>query len=100
MLYPRPWGVRSFVSSYRLRTSRSCWGPLMDEEVYQRIGQNVARYRQRRGLSQNVFAGLIGRSESWVSQVERGVHKIDRLSVLVAVARELGVEVADLVNEI
>lgn len=72
----------------------------MDEHAYRRIGENVARWRQRRGISQNVLAGLIGRSESWVSQVERGVIKVDRLSVLVSIARELGVQVADLVDEI
>lgn len=72
----------------------------MDDEVYRRIGDNIARRRQRLGLSQTVLAGLVGRSESWMSQVERGVHKVDRLSVLVTLARVLGVEVADLVNEI
>jgi transcriptional regulator with XRE-family HTH domain len=72
----------------------------MDEQVYRRIGENVAKWRQRRGISQTVLAGLIGRSESWVSQVERGVLRVDRLSVLVSIARELGVQVADLVDEI
>lgn len=70
------------------------------EEVYRRIGENIVRRRMRLGMSQSVLAGLIGRSESWVSQVERGVHKVDRLSVLVTLARALNVEVADLVNEI
>ena len=38
-------------------------------------GQRIARARQRRGLSQAVLAGLVGRSESWLSQVERGVRE-------------------------
>ena len=33
------------------------------------FGERVAFYRRRRGLSQAKLAGLIGRSESWVSQV-------------------------------
>jgi transcriptional regulator with XRE-family HTH domain len=39
---------------------------------------------------------LIGRSESWVSQVERGARYLDRLSVLRKVADALEVSVTDL----
>ncbi len=35
-------------------------------------GQRIARARRRRALSKAVLAGLMGRSESWLSQVERG----------------------------
>lgn len=60
------------------------------------IGRRITTYRRRRGLSQAALAGLIGRSESWLSQVERGVRSIDRLSVLLDLARVLHVEVAAL----
>jgi transcriptional regulator with XRE-family HTH domain len=40
-------------------------------------GQRIARARKRRGLSQAVLAGLVGRSESWLSQVERGKRGVD-----------------------
>ena len=50
------------------------------------IGDRIAIYRRRRGLTQLVLAGLIGRSESWLSQVERGIRPIDRLSVLIDIA--------------
>jgi integrase len=46
-----------------------------------------------RGLSQAALAGLVGRSESWLSQVERGVRSVDRLSILVDMAKVLHVEV-------
>ncbi len=39
---------------------------------------------------------LVGRSESWVSQVERGVRPVDRMSVLQKVADVLSVSVAEL----
>lgn len=41
--------------------------------VMRGIGDRIAAYRKRRGLSQAALAGLVGRSESWLSQVERGV---------------------------
>ena len=56
-------------------------------------GQRLATHRRRRGLSQAALAGLVGRSESWLSQVERGVRSVDRLSVLLDMARVLHVDV-------
>lgn len=60
------------------------------------VGQRIAAYRRRRGLSQAAVAGLIGRSESWLSQVERGIRSVDRLSVLLDLARVLQVDVQSL----
>lgn len=60
------------------------------------VGERIAYHRKRLGLSQVEFAGLAGRSESWVSQVERGVRSVDRMSVLQKVADVLSVPVAEL----
>ena len=57
-----------------------------DREV---VGQRITRARRRRGLSQAVLAGLVGRSESWLSQVERGKRGVDSHSVLVRLAEVL-----------
>src|ERR1700744_2944311 len=63
------------------------------------VGERIAYHRKRLGLSQVEFAGLIGRSDSWVSQVERGGRAIDRLSVLQKVADVLSVPVDELRGE-
>lgn len=55
------------------------------------IGERVAAYRRRRGLSQVTPAGLVGRSESWLSQVERGRRDIDSLTVIRDLATALDV---------
>lgn len=60
------------------------------------LGQTVARLRAARGLSQKELALLVGRSEDWVSKVERGAHQVDRMSVLEALAEALEVPVAEL----
>lgn len=62
------------------------------------IGERIAFYRRRRGLSQEVCAGLVGRTENWLSQIERGVRPLDRLSVLVELARVLRVSLLDLIE--
>jgi transcriptional regulator with XRE-family HTH domain len=41
---------------------------------YMSVGERIAIYRRRRGLSQLALADMIGRSEAWLSQVERGIR--------------------------
>jgi transcriptional regulator with XRE-family HTH domain len=48
------------------------------------------------GLSQAVLARLIGRSESWLSQVERGKRGVDSHAVLTRMAAVLRVQVEEL----
>jgi len=63
------------------------------------LGRKIAAERRRRGLSQPELARMIGRSVAWVSQVERGVRKVDRMSVLENVAAALDLPLADLAAE-
>ena len=63
------------------------------------LGQKIAAERHRRGLSQPELARMVGRSVAWVSQVERGVRKVDRMSVLEALAAALDVPLAELAAE-
>jgi DNA-binding XRE family transcriptional regulator len=61
------------------------------------LGERVRTYRLRRGLTQAHLAHLIGRSERWLVDVERG--GVDpRLSDTLALARVLRVLVDDLVR--
>ena len=53
---------------------------------YMSVGERIAIYRRRRGLSQLALANMIGRSEAWLSQVERGIRDVDRVSVLIRLA--------------
>src|SRR5215470_18320828 len=62
-------------------------------------GQRIARARRRRGLSQAALAGLVGRSESWLSQVERGLRNVDSHGVLMSLAEVLRVDVAELTGD-
>ena len=55
------------------------------------VGARIAAYRRRRGLSQVTLAGLVGRSESWLSQVERGLRDVDSLHVINDLAAALKV---------
>jgi transcriptional regulator with XRE-family HTH domain len=65
----------------------------------QALGRKIAAERRRRGLSQPELARMVDRSVAWVSQVERGVRKVDRMSVLEALADALDVPLAELAAE-
>ncbi|MEU1624135.1 helix-turn-helix transcriptional regulator [Streptomyces sp. NPDC020096] len=71
----------------------------MSTEYEKALGRKIAFNRKRRGLSQKEFARLLDRSEAWVSQVERGVRRIDRMTVLEKVAEVLELPVAELAAE-
>jgi len=68
-------------------------------DYQQALGRKIAAERRRRGLSQPELARMIDRSVAWVSQVERGVRKVDRLSVLETLAAALEVPLAELAAE-
>src|SRR5918994_3119847 len=57
------------------------------------IGRRVAYWRGRRKMSQQVFADRLGKSKSWVDKVERGVRRLDKLSVTSEIADVLQVDV-------
>ena len=49
-------------------------------------------------MSQAVLAGLIGRSESWLSQVERGRRGVDSHAVLTRLADVLRIDIEEITN--
>src|SRR5437879_13942 len=55
------------------------------------VGARIRYYRERRCLSQKAMAELVGKTENWAYKVEKGVLPIDRLSVLIDLARVLHV---------
>jgi transcriptional regulator with XRE-family HTH domain len=63
------------------------------------IGERVRYYRTRRGIPQEALAGLVGRTEDWLSRVENNRIDLDRLSVIRRLSDALDVTIGDLVGE-
>jgi transcriptional regulator with XRE-family HTH domain len=63
------------------------------------IGERVAYYRRRRGLSQVALAELVGRTESWAEKIESGRAALDRVSVISQLAKALDVSLHDLLPD-
>ncbi|MFI6530752.1 helix-turn-helix domain-containing protein [Streptomyces uncialis] len=60
------------------------------------FGQRVQKFRKERRRTQAEFAAALGKTSSWLSQVERGVQPVQRMDLLQQVADELGVSVQQL----
>ncbi|MCE7010438.1 helix-turn-helix domain-containing protein [Kibdelosporangium philippinense] len=56
------------------------------------LGERVGVRRRQQGLSRRAVANLVGRSEEWLRQVERGQRKLDSIEVLTHLARVLHID--------
>ncbi len=63
------------------------------------IGERIAFYRARRGLTQVELANLVGRGPDWLSKIERGERPLRNVEILAELARALRVTLADLVGQ-
>src|SRR5690606_28736413 len=63
------------------------------------VGERIAWYRRRRGMSQEVLAGFVDRTVDWLSKVENNPIPLDRLSVIRSMAEALDVSLGDLLAE-
>lgn len=67
------------------------------EERYKIIGQNIAKYRKQKGLSQEELANGVGISYSYIIQIEApNVVKKMSLEVLFDIAEYLEIDIKDL----
>ncbi|MFB7647105.1 helix-turn-helix domain-containing protein [Streptomyces sp. NPDC056084] len=64
------------------------------------FGQRVQILRSRRGMSRPVLAGLLGKSPSWLKQVENGQIQVPKLPLVLRIAEVLRVrDLADLTGD-
>ncbi|MEU3312001.1 helix-turn-helix transcriptional regulator [Streptomyces sp. NPDC006662] len=63
----------------------------MSSEERRAFGARVADLRKQKGMTQGELAAVMGRTASWLSQVERGIQPVNRLDVLRLLADGLGV---------
>ncbi|MDT0412729.1 MULTISPECIES: helix-turn-helix domain-containing protein [Streptomyces] len=60
------------------------------------FGKRVQKFRKERRRTQSELAAALGKTSSWMSQVERGVQPVQRVDLLQQLADELGVSVQQL----
>ena len=71
----------------------------MGAEDARTIGQRARMIRRRRGLSQDVVAGLAGITKGYLSMLERGQRGFNRRGLIEDLADALGCSVADLTGQ-
>ncbi|HET6354864.1 helix-turn-helix transcriptional regulator [Streptomyces sp.] len=60
------------------------------------FGRRVQRLRKEQRRTQTELAARLGKTSSWMSQVERGIQPVQRMDLLQQIADELGVSVQQL----
>ena len=63
------------------------------------FGHRVQKFRKERGRTQTELAAALGKTSSWMSQVERGVQPVQRVDLLQQLADELAVSVQQLLPD-
>src|ERR1700742_2549799 len=90
--------VRYLMSYPESESARYIPGGLMALQPEVRIGERLKFYRQAKGKTQAVVAGLAGVTEDYLSQVERGL-KTPTLPLVHRFSKILGVRVSELLGE-
>ena len=67
-------------------------------EEAEEIGRRVRRARLRLGMTQADLAAALGKTQGWVSKMERGLIELDRVGLLNQIAAELHVHPNDLIG--
>src|ERR1017187_5726763 len=73
-------------------------GERMSPSPEVRIGERLRFYRQAKGKTQAVVAGLAGVTEDYLSQIERGL-KTPTIALLHRFSKLLGVRISELLGE-
>ena len=70
---------------------------MAEGDLQQKVGRNIRSYRQRRGLSQEAFAEVLGVHRTYMGGLERGERNLT-LRSLERIAEQMGVEVEELMR--
>lgn len=68
----------------------------MPDRIDREVGHRINRARLRKGWDQAYLGDLVGRSESWVSKIERGQLALDSVQMTGRLAELLGVDATHL----
>jgi transcriptional regulator with XRE-family HTH domain len=70
----------------------------MEGDLQRRVGHNLRRYRQERGLSQEALADLAGVHRTYMGGLERGERNLT-LKAVERIAERLGLDPVQLLTD-
>ena len=70
---------------------------MAEGDLQKKVGRNIRSYRQKRGLSQEAFAEVLGVHRTYMGGLERGERNLT-LRSLERIAEQMGVEVEELMR--
>ena len=66
-----------------------------EKEVYQKLGQNIKKYRLEKGLSQESLSELLGVNSKFIGHVER-VERFISLKKLIQLTKILDIKLSEI----
>lgn len=66
-------------------------------DLQKRVGQNIRRHREERGLSQESFADVLGWHRTYIGGIERGERNLSLQSVE-RISEQLGIDPNELLQ--
>ena len=85
---------KNFV--YHIIRGDNMYIPTLDSVI---VGETIAEFRKRKGVSQEVLSGLADIGRTHLSAIERGERK-PTLETLYRISNALGVKMSDIIIEI
>lgn len=70
---------------------------MAEGDLQKKVGRNIRSYRQKRGLSQEAFAEVLGIHRTYMGGLERGERNLT-LRSLERIAEQMSVEVEELMR--
>ena len=70
---------------------------MAEGDLQKKVGRNIRSYRQRRGMSQEAFAEVLGVHRTYMGGLERGERNLT-LRSLERIAEQMGIEVEELMR--
>ena len=70
---------------------------MAEGDLQKKVGRNIRSYRQKRGLSQEAFAEVLGIHRTYMGGLERGERNLT-LRSLEHIAEQMSVEVEELMR--
>jgi XRE family transcriptional regulator, fatty acid utilization regulator len=62
------------------------------------VGEKLKKYRQRKSMSQQEFAKLLGISQNYLSEIESGIHT-PSLKMLINISQKMNTTIQKLISE-
>jgi DNA-binding XRE family transcriptional regulator len=90
--------IREFFTTGEFRSVSSCCIEDLTANDLIKIGENIKRFRLKEKITQKELAEKIGVTHFWVCKLEKGKQNNTTINLLIAISKELKIELYELIK--